>query len=190
MESIPFLILLALLIFSYIWYASIITRKNQALQALSGIDVHLKQRLNLVPNILKLAQKFMQHEKALMEEITALRTQTEASYNPDDAQGVKAHLAAANALAGKMGQLMVAVENYPDLKSDQTIVQAMQTYSETEAQITAARRFYNAAVASLNNSIQIFPGNMLAKFAGAQAMPFFEAEDAVHAPIDADAFLN
>ena len=174
----------------YLWYASIIGKRNKALEALSSIDVQLKQRLDLVPNILKVAKKFMDHEKSLLTEIAALREKADAAYDRKDQTAVKEHLAAAEGLSNKMGQFMVQVENYPDLKSDATMVQAMQTYNEVEAQISAARRFYNAAVTSLNNAVQIFPGNMIARMAGVGEMPFFEAEANVKEPIDADKFLG
>jgi LemA protein len=85
---------------------------------------------------------------------------------------------------------MITVENYPDLKSDQTMLQAQKTYNEIEEQIAAARRFYNSAVTSLNNSIEIFPGNLLANLAKAKIMPFYETDEDSKAPIDASKFLN
>lgn len=174
----------------YFWYVSIISKRNGAQEALSGVDVQLKQRSNLIPNILKIAQKFMEHEKSLLEEITALRTKVDKDYNEADKQAVSEHLAAAEMLGSKMGQLMVAVEDYPDLKSDQTMVQAMQTYNEVEAQIAAARRFYNSSVTALNNAVQIFPGNIIAGMAGVSAMPFYEADEASKAPVNADDYLK
>lgn len=178
------------LLLGYIWYASIIGKRNRALEALSTIDAQLKQRLDLIPNILKIAARFLEHEKSLLTEITALREGADRPYDKADANAVRDHLATAQTLSGKMGALMVGVENYPDLKSDATMVQAMQTYNEVEAQITAARRFYNASVTELNNAVQIFPGNVIAGMAGVAAMPFFEAEAAARPPIDADQFLK
>ena len=183
-------IIIVPLLILYVWYASIISKKNKAREALSTIDVQLKQRLDLIPNILKVAKRFMEHEQNLLTDITTLRAQAAAQYNRNDAQAVREHLTSLEQLSSKMGQLMVNVENYPVLKSDQTMVQAMQTYNEAEAQIAAARRFYNASVTALNNAIQIFPGNIIANMAGVSDMPFFEAEEAVHAPIDADQFLR
>ena len=132
----------------------------------------------------------MEHERTLFKEITALRTKAQDVYNKNDTQAVREHLVAAEQVLNKMGQLMITVEDYPEVKSDKAIVQSMQTYNEVESQITAARRFYNSAVNSLNNSVQIFPGNIIAKIAGVSQMPFFEAEDEVKAPVDADKFLR
>jgi LemA protein len=184
------IVLLVLSGFLYTWYIRIIGRRNQALQALSGIDVQLKQRWDLVPNILKLAARFMEHEKSLMSDITALRENAAPSYNPKDAEAVKHHLAASEALGQRMGQLMIKAENYPDMKSDQTMVQAMQTYNEVEAQIAAARRFYNASVTDLNNSVQIFPGNVLAKMAGIGEMPFYETDQVSRGSVNVDDFMK
>jgi LemA protein len=174
----------------YFWYAGIISKRNNANEALSGIDVQLKQRSELIPNILKIAQKFMEHEKTLLTEITALRSKADDDYDKANKNEVQNHLAAAEQLAGKMGQLMIAVEAYPELKSDQTMLQAQQTYNEVEAKIAAARRFFNSAVTSLNNSVQIFPGNIIAGMIGISEMPFYEADEASKAPVDADDFLK
>lgn len=178
------------LIVSYLWYVSLIKKRNTAREALSGIDVQLKKRADLVPNILTIAQKFMDHEKSLLTEITALRAQVSAGYDKGDAEAVRQHLAQADALNSKMGQLMVTVENYPELKSDQTMVQAMQTYNEVEAHISAARRFYNSAVSELNTAVEIFPGSLIASMASVKAMPFFEAQEADRAPMNASDYLK
>jgi len=192
MEFLIVLLIVSLVLsgFLYTWYIRIIGRRNQALQALSGIDVQLKQRWDLVPNILKLAARFMEHEKSLMSDITALRENAAPSYNPKDAEAVKHHLAASEALGQRMGQLMIKAENYPDMKSDQTMVQAMQTYNEVEAQIAAARRFYNASVTDLNNSVQIFPGNVIAKMAGIGEMPFYETDQVSRGSVNVDDFMK
>jgi len=175
-----------LLIILYIWYVSIITKRNKTIEALSGIDVQLKQRSNLIPNILKIAKKFMEHEQSLLSEITELRSKTDSSYDQADSHSVKEHLALSEQLAGKMGQLMISVEDYPELKSDQTMLQAQRTYNEVEAKIAAARRFYNSSVTILRNSIQIFPGSLIASIAGVTDMPFYEADEASKAPVNVD----
>lgn len=175
---------------AYFWYASIISKRNKALETLSGIDVQLKKRHDLIPNVVKLAKKFMEHEKGLLEEITELRSQAVKGYTPEDSDSLSKHLSVEQLLSGKMGQLMVAVEDYPDLKSDETMLQAQRTYNEVEEQISAARRFYNASVTSLNNSVQIFPGNIIARKVKISAMPFFETDEASKAPVNADDILN
>ncbi|MDC1050512.1 LemA family protein, partial [bacterium] len=140
----------------YIWYAKIVSRRNTAGEALSGIDVQLTKRSELVPNILAIAKKFMEHEKELLEEVTKLRSKATAGYDALDPKQVAKHFEDSATLGAQMGKLMISMEAYPDLKSDRTMVQAQKTYNEVEAQIAAARRFYNSAVSDLNNSIEIF----------------------------------
>lgn len=178
------------LIIAYLWYVSLVKKRNTGREALSGIDVQIKKRSNLVPNILKIAQKFMEHEKALLTDITELRAQTSKAYDTNDAEAIREHLVVAEQLNGKMGQLMVNVEAYPELKSDNTMLQAMQTYNEVEAHISAARRFYNASVSELNNAVEIFPGSIIASMASIKVMPFYEADEVSKAPVDAADFLK
>ena len=172
----------------YVWYSSIISRKNTADEAFSGIDVQLKKRTDLIPNILTIASKFMEHEKGLLEEITRLRSEVMKK------SGSEAHmedrLKAESLLEGKMGQFMVSVENYPDLKSQQNMVEAQRVYADVEEHISAARRSYNAATTSLKNAIQIFPGNVLAGFMGITAMPYFDIPEVDRKPVNAGEFLK
>ncbi len=189
MEIILLLAIIAVPLIGYIWYTQIVGARNKALEALSGIDAHLQQRADLIPNMLRAAQRFMEHEAQLMAEITALRTAATKPYDRSDEQAVKEHLAAADALGAKMGQLKVQVEAYPDLKSDTTMREAMDAMEETEGQITASRRFYNAAVTDLNNKM-IFPGDRIAAMAGIRPMPYFEASEGAAAPINADDYLR
>ncbi|GIU25689.1 LemA family protein [Shewanella schlegeliana] len=177
-------------IIAYLWYVSLIKKRNTGREALSGIDVQLKKRSNLVPNILKIAQKYMDHEKSLLTEITELRALVTKGYDSVDPNAVKAHLEVSEKLNQKMSQLMVSVENYPELKSDNTMLQAMQTYNEVEAQLSAARRFYNSAVSELNTAVEIFPGSIIASMASVKVMPFYEADESSKAPVDAADYLK
>lgn len=160
----------------YLWYAMIVARRNKVLEALSSVDVHLTQRHDLVPNIVGLAGRFMEHERGLIEEVTRLRSRLEQQPAGTDPASVGNRFRGEAELARKASQLLVAMEAYPELKSDATVIEAQRTWAEVEAQITAARRFYNAAVNQLNNLTQIFPGSLLAAMAGVRTMPFFEAE--------------
>jgi len=184
-----FLILTAILLLFYFWYMAIITRRNKVLEALSGIDVQLKNRLDLIPNILKIAKKFMEHETEIFNEVTALREGLSKDYNKKDVSEVANHLKVSQDLAQKMQAFMLRAENYPELRSSENMLQAQRSYNEIEGQIAAARRFYNAAVNSLSNAIQIFPGNILAALMGIKTMPFFAAEDAAKSSIDASQFF-
>ena len=182
-------IIFLILIILYYLYARIIRNKNNVFEALSGIDVQLKNRSNLIPNVLTIAKKFMKHEKELLENVTKLRTKESQNYNQTDPASIKNHISAATALGSELGKVMISVEAYPELKSNETMIQAQLTYNETEAKIAAARRFYNAAVSQLNNSIEIFPGIILAKYANAKIMPFYETDEESKQPISAENFL-
>lgn len=170
---------------TYFWYTSLIKKRNKVLEALSGIDVQLKKRAELIPNILVTAKKFMDHERSLFEEVTKLRENIGSDYDKGDPQAVKQHLQTAGKLSGKMGELFVKVENYPNLKSDVHILHAQRTYNETEEHIAAARRFYNAAINSLKDSVQIFPGNLIATVAQVKELPFYETDEESRKPVNA-----
>lgn len=181
-------VLLVLLIPLYSMYVSLIQKKNKVKESMGGIDVQLKKRYDLIPNILVIANKFMEHERGLITEITNLRTQ--ASNLRADRDTISEKINLDNQIANKMGQLMVNVENYPQLKSDQTMIQAMQTYSEVEEHIAAARRFYNSAVNDLNNSVEIFPSSVIASALNIKAYPFFEVEESAKKSVNAADFFR
>jgi LemA protein len=176
------------LVIGYLWYATIVARRNKVNEALGSIDVHLRQRHELIPNVVRLAGRFMEHERGLMEGVTRLRVQADQALS--GGAGERGRLfEVENAISRELGRLLVAVENYPDLKSDAQMLEAQRTWTETEAQLTAAQRFYNAAVNQLNNAVQIFPGPVLARLAGVAAMPFFRAEAEARVAPDVDRIL-
>lgn len=176
------------LIGCYTTYVSVIQKKNKVLEAFSSIDVQLKKRYDLIPNILTIANKFMEHEKGLLEEVTKLRTQ--ALSLPVDMDNMSKKIELDSKIKGLMGQIMVSVENYPQLKSDQTMITAMQTYNEVEEHIAAARRFYNSAVLELNNAVEIFPSSIFAGMVGAKKQEFFQAEEQARQAVNASAYFN
>lgn len=167
--------IVAILVISYLIYLSLITKKNKVKEAFSSIDVQLNKRYDLIPNILVIANKFMEHERGLIEEVTKLRAQ--AVKTPTDFNNMDQKLKLDGEIQKQMGQLMISVENYPQLKSDQTMIQSMQTYNEVEEHIAASRRFYNAAVLELNNAVEIFPSSVIAAMLNIKAISFFEVED-------------
>lgn len=179
------------LVIGYVWYATLIRRRNRAQEALSSIDVQLRKRHDLLPNVLKLADRFMAHERDLLTRVTELRNQAQKPYDPTRREEVREHLDAEGSLQAGVRQLFALAENYPELRSSETVVEAQETFNEVEGHIAAARRFYNSAVTDLNSAVQVWPGPVIAAMAGVQAMPFFEIEDeAVRRPIDADAYIN
>jgi LemA protein len=173
----------------YIWYATIVSRRNKVGEALSSIDVHLNQRHDLIPNIVTLAARFMEHERGLLTEVTRLREEARKA-SPTTPGEVGKRFALEGELGQRVGQLLVSMEAYPELKSDRPVMEAQRTWIEIEAQITAARRFYNAAVNQLNNAIQIFPGPLIASAAGVQTMPLFEAPAAARIAPTVDGILG
>ena len=178
----------AVLIVLWLLYVSVITKKNNMKEAFSSIDVQLKKRYDLIPNILFIANKFMEHERGLLTDITKLRAQ--AADLPKGYENAAQKMELDNKISTLMGQLKVAVENYPQLKSDQTMMQAMQTYSEQEEHIAAARRFYNSAVKELNNAVEIFPTSLVALLLGIKQAPFFEAAEVERERVDASKYFS
>ena len=179
-----------ILVLLYIAYVRLIAKKNKVREALASIDVQLKKRYDLIPNILFMANKFMEHERSLLDDITKLRT--EAVKMTSSFDNVKDKIALDAEIKNKMGQLMVSVENYPQLKSDQTMIQAMSTYNEVEEHIAAARRFYNSAVLELNNAVETVPTKWFAESLGIKSeLPYFEITDEKERKsIDAKAFFS
>ena len=187
--SVILLVLAIILVVAfYGMYTGLIKKKNKLNEAMNGIDVQLNKRYSLIPNILTIANKFMEHETELFGQISALRSQAAGIRSTQDTIAKKIDLD--NQIAAKMGQLMVNVENYPQLKSDQTMANAMQTYNELEEHIAAARRFYNSAVNDINNSIEIFPSSLVAGMLGLSVYPFFEASEEAKKEINASDYLK
>ena len=129
----------------------------------------------------------MTHEKELLEEVTLLRTDVlNAASSNNNEQRFKLEGQLENSLSG----LMIAVENYPELKSDATMLHAQRTYADVEAHISAARRNFNSANRVLRNAIQVFPGNIIAAMVGVKAMAFFEISESERQPVNAAELLN
>ena len=179
---------IVLCIWMYGIYAGLIKKKNKAQEAFASIDVQLKKRYDLIPNILAIAQKYMEHERSLMEEVTKLRVQ--ALDIQTDYANIDRKIALDTQIAQKMGQLMVSVENYPQIKADQTMIQAMQTYNEVEEHISAARRFYNSAANELKNAVEIFPSSLFARMLNIKSVDFFKAAEHEKKPVNAADFLK
>lgn len=177
------------MVVAYVMYVSLIQSKNSVEMALSNIDIQLRRRLDTIPNLLKIAQKFMTHEKNLLTEVTELRTKalkTPCKDNPEYGFEINKQL------EEKMGSIMVAVESYPDLKSNSTVEKAMQELSLIEEDIASSRRLYNGEVLSFNNKIDIFPYSLVASLLRLTRKPTYEDADKaeIKKSIDASDFLN
>ncbi len=176
----------------YWMYAKAISLRNQVLEALASIDVQLRKRHDLIPNLLKMAQKYLDHERALMESITSLRTRAQGSYDKSNPKAVAEHLAIEGQLSASAGQLFnMVAEAYPDMKSAEIMTNTQETFTEVESHIAAARRFYNSAVTDLNNFAQVQPMGSVAAMAGVRPFPYFAEDEAVvRAPVNVDDHLK
>jgi len=140
-------------------YNNLIAKKNGVENAFGTMDAQLKQRYDLIPNLVETVKNYMQHERGTLENLTALRSKAGRPNLPDD-EKVKLD----NQISKNLQGLMVQVENYPDLKASANFVNLQTTLNEVESQIAAARRTYNAVVTDFNNAIEMFPSSIIAGF--------------------------
>ncbi len=152
-------------------YNSLIRLRNQVKNAWSQIDVQLKRRYDLIPNLIDTVKGYMKHEKEILENITKMRAQAM------DASGIEDKARAENMLSSALGQLKVAVENYPDLKANQNFLALQEELTSTENKISFARQNYNDQVLFFNNKTEMFPTNILAGMFGFTKEKFFEIEN-------------
>lgn len=178
--SLIVLILLAVLIIWMVFmYNGLITRVNRAKEAWADIDVQLKRRYNLIPNLIESVKGYAAHEKSVFEEVTAARGAALG------ASGTAGKAKAENMLSGTLKSLFAVAEAYPDLKANQNFMQLQQELGDTEDKIQAARRFYNSNVRDLNIAVQQFPTNLMANMFHISSQELFELEegDAAHNPV-------
>ncbi len=152
-------------------YNTLIRLRNRVKNAWSQIDVQLKRRHDLIPNLVETAKGYMKHERETLENITKARGQAVG------AQGVGEISKAESALSGAIGRFMLVVENYPDLKANQNFLSLQEELTSTENKIAFARQSYNDQVLFFNNKIQMFPSNTVAGVFGFKIEEFFELED-------------
>ncbi|GAO29275.1 LemA family protein [Geofilum rubicundum] len=174
------LALLALLL-----YNGLIRKKNEVENAFGGMDVQLKKRYDLIPNIVATVQQYASHERELLEKVTKLRAQAVSGDLSNDEK-----VAVDNQISGAIRGIMVAVENYPDLKASENFLNLQRTLNEVESQISASRRAYNAAVTDYNNGVETFPANLMAGMMGLQRKPVFEIPEAERANVNVKDLFN
>lgn len=150
-------------------YNGLIRKKNDVEDAFSSIDVMLKKRYDLIPNLVETVKTFMNHEKDLLVKVTELRA---SAMKPGISTDEKINIE--NQMNKAVGGIMVAVERYPDLKSNVNFLKLQDSFSEIEEQISGARRYYNSAVKEFNNAIEVFPTNLFAGIFGFTKRAFFE----------------
>lgn len=168
------LIILIVIIIVAAWlmmiYNGLIKLKNRTDEAWSDIDVQLKRRYDLIPNLVNTVKGYAKHERELFEKVTEARARAIGAKNP------KEQAEAENMLSGTLKSLFAVAENYPDLKANQNFLELQRELTDTEDKIQAARRFFNGNVRDFNTKIQVFPNNLVASMLGFKRYEFFEAE--------------
>ncbi|THB74668.1 MAG: LemA family protein [Gammaproteobacteria bacterium] len=166
-------------------YNSLVGKKNQTENAFAGIDAMLKKRYDLIPNLVATVQQYMEHEKSTLTQVTEMRARALSGGLSNDEK-----VALDNQISSAIGGIMVAVENYPELKANENFDQLQRTMTEIEEQISAARRAYNAAITSYNNSIEMFPTNILAGMMSYQRKEVFVIPEAQRENVDVHNLFN
>ena len=178
MIGIVLLILIVLaVIFLIGMYNSLVQLRVRADSSWSDIDVQLKRRHDLIPNLVETVKGYATHEKGTFENIAKFRSQAMQATNPAD------KAVAENQLTGALKSLFAVAENYPELKASEQFTQLQGALSQTEDSIQNSRRYYNAVVRDLNTKIQSFPTNFLAGMFGFQQKQFFETTEADREPV-------
>jgi LemA protein len=153
-------------------YNVLVKRKNEVANSFASVDVMLKKRYDLIPNLVEVTKRYMDHERSVFVEITKLRAQVTEETSED--KKVEEH----DAIQRKVNDLLMNVENYPDLKADSSFLALQANWTSAEEQISASRRYYNSAVTEYNNFIQMFPSNIIADMMGYKEKKVFEAVEA------------
>lgn len=170
-------IILILAVFLWAIYNGLVTARLRVKEGWSGIDVQLKRRSNLIPNIVESVKGYAKHEKSVLESVTKARTQLLSS------SGVKEAAQADNILTGALKSLFAVAEAYPDLKASDNFKHLQEELSDTETKIAASRQFYNSSVLDYNTKIKVFPNVILASVLGFKDESFFETDESSKKPV-------
>jgi len=188
----PWIILLAILMLALIgivWavsaYNGLVALRNRFANAFSQIDVQLKRRHDLIPNLVETARAYLAHERQTLEAVIAARGQavsagTRAAADPTDATAMRSMLAAEGTLSAGLGRLMAIAETYPQLKADATMAQLKEELASTENRIAFARQAYNDAVMVYNTGREQMPASIIANSCNFRAATPYEIDDAAH----------
>ncbi len=177
-------IALLVLIVGIVINNQIIAKKNQMVQAFGSIEIYLKKRFDLIPNLVATLNKYLAHEKDILLKVTELRSQIEKAIEP------RAKIEASNELTKVMSGLNINVENYPNLKADTQFINLQFELSDMEDQISAARRAYNAAVTGYNDKIQMFPAGIVASIRKDKAETLLDIPKAEQKEVNINLLLN
>ena len=168
---ISLVIVVAIILWVVMTYNSFIRLKNNTDEAWSDIDVQLKRRYDLIPNLIETVKGYASHESGVLTAVTEARTKAMQGGSQED------QAKAENALTGTLKTLFAVAENYPDLKANTNFLELQRELSDTENKIQAARRFYNGNVRDMNSAMQVFPGNFIASTFNFKQRAFFELDD-------------
>jgi LemA protein len=172
-----YIVLAVIVLWFIVVYNGLIRTRNQAKEAFSDIDVQLKRRYDLIPNLVESVKGYMAHEAGVFEKVTEARSQAMQATG-------SAKAGAENQLSGALKSLFAVAENYPQLKANENFLSLQGELTDTEDKIQAARRFYNGMVRDLNTKIQAFPSNIIANTFGFKQMDFFgDLTDAEKSPV-------
>ncbi len=155
-------------------YNRLVTLRNRSDEAWSDIDVQLKRRHNLIPNLVETVKGYASHERSVFENVTKARAEAVSAERSGDPKKMQE---AENMLSGTLKSLFAVSENYPDLKASQNFVELQRELRDTEDKIQASRRFYNTNVRDLNIKTQSFPSNIVASIFNFKKRDFFEVEN-------------
>ena len=164
-------IIAVIVFYIVVTFNGLISLKNRVENAWSQIDVQLKRRYDLIPNLISTVKGYMKHEKGTLEEITKMRSQLVSGSMQQKAK-------ASNAITDALKTIFAVAENYPNLQASENFKMLQEELSGTESKIAYARQFYNDNVMSLNNSIQMFPSNIIANMLAFKQREFFQTEEA------------
>ena len=164
-------------------YNRLVSLRNQYKNNFSQIDVQLKRRYDLIPNLVETARAYMKHEKETLENVIrarnmALTATKDIAGNPQNAQAMQQLVQAEGTLSGGLSRLLALAENYPDLKANQNMMQLTEELSSTENRISFARQAYNDSVMGYNNNVEVFPNSFVAGMFGFRLAQLFEIENA------------
>lgn len=162
-------------------YNRLVTLRNRFKNAFAQIDVQLKRRYDLIPNLVETAKGYIKHERETLEAVTVARNQAaaagkQAAANPGDPAAMKGLMGAESTLVGALGRLFAVVEAYPNLKANETMVQLMEELTSTENRVAFARQSYNDSVMSYNTAREVFPTTLIAGAFGFNPAELFEVK--------------
>jgi LemA protein len=183
LAAVVFLVFIALLAWGIAVYNSLVTLRNRFKNAFAQIDVQLKRRYDLIPNLVEVAKGYLKHERETLERVIRARNQAinanqQAARDPGNPDAIKGLMGAESVLGGALGRLMVVVEQYPDLKANQNMMQLTEELTSTENKIAFARQAYNDAVMIYNTRREMFPDQVIASMFHFRVAELFEIEEA------------